>query len=227
MQAINDIIAKKLECKISIKGNSYDDIKFLLREKFSESLRKNLNEPELLDNSIEEFFKYYYYSTQGKELKASVYFVDYKENEGSFIATFTFLIITTFNSYASVRQGIDTFMKDVTLLLKGTLNNNVLIEGRVENEVDIAPLQALSQSPIKPQRDFRLVVLFSFILSIVLAVFLTYFSVNNSEKDDEKALDYKIEKKLKEEINQQKLDYLFYSKYFTDTVNHSKIRQLK
>lgn len=231
----NDIVVKKIRCSIRIE-NSNDlsniDIKNYLRRRILEFFPENRQETLLQnENSLEEFIKYYYYSTQGRELNNLVYFIDYQERAGSFIMDFSFLIITTFTSYTSTRQGIDTFINDISSVFRDALNTSRVV-GVIEKEVDILNQNNLNYShtikPIIGKNIQAIVPYVSFFISVFIALFLVYYNAVDSKSKtatDEILLDYKIQKNLNDALNRQKLDYLFYTHYINDTTNLGKLRQ--
>lgn len=235
MPNANDIVVKQLRCSIRIESSSEfsnDGIRKRLREIISGILPENTQETLFQSrNPIEEFFRYYYYSTQGRELSNSVYFLDYQEREGSFIITFSFLVITTFSSYASIRQGIDTFINDMSNLCRGVLNTPRVV-GIIEKEVDVlseSNSTHLNTMKYTFRRNIQIFIPYlSFFISIFVAIFLLYYSTldTKSKNDmDEILLDYKIQKNLNGALNEQKLDYLFYTHYNNDTTDLGKLRR--
>ena len=108
------VTIREMEFSIRIKDkdSAFTEMLGILREEltpFRKVTRHNLNST---DNATRDFIQTNIERSIAIRENTRVYFLDYKEKEGSQRISFKILIITKYIHYASLRQELDSLVKD-------------------------------------------------------------------------------------------------------------------
>jgi len=154
------------------------------------------------------------------------YLTDYSEKKGSFVVSFSILVIGAITNYASIRATIDRFAEDIERLFANSLNqiDNERYYAVTPNVQDFNNQQALSQqlrtndtnqynilhSKIRLNRIF--IGIISFVLILILVLCFSNISIrdfpNKNTQEHDKINELIIRKIVEDEIRNQRVDIL-------------------
>ena len=171
----------------------------------------------VINDCLQEHFSF------SRDIRA--YMTDYSEKKGSFVVSFSILVIGAITNYASIRATIDRFAEDIERLFANSLNqiDNERYYAVTPNVQDFNNQQAfLSQqlrtndtnqydilrSKIKLNRIF--IGIISFVLILLLVLCFSNISIrdfsNTNTKEHDKINELIIRKIVEDEIRNQKID---------------------
>jgi len=161
-----------------------------------------------------------------------VYFLNYKEKEGSLRITFTLLVVTGFINYASLRQSLDSLIKDTIAdyfeeLLERHIPVSVTVQSN-DNEVVTLSDSVNSISKAKrPKSDklTRFTALAALFISLAISGFYLYNSLRPEPKAEKLSIennyiDSLLEARINEAVKDQKFTINLYK--IADTLNAEK-----
>lgn len=151
-----------------------------------------------------------------------VYFLNYKEKEGSLRITFTLLIITNYINYASLRQALDSHIKDSIVayfedLLERHMPVSVTVQSNDNEIVTLSETETNAKRTQKPKREFltRTIAVAALVISLAFSGVYAYKSFTTKHEAENAQLkeDYinaLLEKKIIEAVKDQKFTINLY-----------------
>ena len=118
--------ATEVDFSIKIDHHEFDFWEY--REKIYHALSDKFEYRKNKENeSPLEFFVRDRLKRMAKKEQISLFLTDYKEREGSFIITFSFLAFTAFMNYGQFRESLDYLRQDFNFLFRDVFPNNTTI----------------------------------------------------------------------------------------------------
>jgi hypothetical protein len=161
-----------------------------------------------------------------------VYFLNYKEKEGSLRITFTLLIITNYINYPSLRQALDSHIKDSIVayfeeLLERHMPVSVTVQSTDHEIATLSETETNAKRPKGSKSDFftRTIALAALVISLAFAGVYAYKSFTTKHETENAQLkeDYinaLLEKKIIEAVKDQKFTINLYK--IADTAGTAK-----
>lgn len=220
--------------RIRDKETSFSELRDLLKSeltKFSENSRRIRNEA---GNPIQEFLRANIERSIIRGENTQIYFINYKEKEGSLRIEFTLLVITNNINYAPTRQALDYLVKDsIADYFEEILERHIPVNITVQaNDKEIAnfgdSIQGQKQTQ-RPRRDLltRMIAIAALVISICLGGAFAYKTINTNAQNENAKLreDYinlLLEKKIIEAVKDQKFTINLYKIADTTSTNHTQ-----
>lgn len=218
--------------RIRDKESSFSELRDLLKgelTKFSESTRRIRNEN---GNPIQEFLKANIERGIIRGDNTQIYFINYREKEGSLRIEFTLLIITNYINFAPTRQALDYLVKDsIADYFEEILERHIPVTITVQaNDKEIAnfadSVPGMKQSQ-RPKRDLltRSIAIAALVISMGLGGAFIFKMLNTNAQEENAKLkeDYinlLLEKKIIEAVKDQKFTINLYK--IADTTGSAK-----
>lgn len=227
---------REIEYSIRIrdKETSFSELRDLLKSeltKFSETSRRIRNEA---GNPIQEFLKSNIERSIIRGENTQIYFISYKEKEGSLRIEFALLVITSNINFAPTRQALDYLVKDsIVDYFEEILERHIPVNITVQvNDKEIAnfgdSIQGQKQTH-RPRRDLltRSIAIAALVISICLGGAFAYKTINTNAQNENAKLreDYinlLLEKKIIEAVKDQKFTINLYKIADTTGTNHNQ-----
>jgi len=161
-----------------------------------------------------------------------VYFLNYKEKEGSLRINFTLLVVSGFINYASLRQSIDSLIKDTIAdyfeeLLERHIPVSVTVQSNDNEVITLSDsVNSLSKSKrFNPDRLTRFTALAALFVSMVMGGLYLFNTLNNKQKVEhinikENYIDSLLEARINEAVKDQKFTINLYK--IADTLSTEK-----
>jgi hypothetical protein len=231
------VTIREIEYSIRIKDkeSSFAEMLDILREELTAFRRINRTNRPGTDSTIRDFIQTNIERSIVLRENTRVYFLNYKEKEGSLRIGFTLLIITNYINYASLRQALDSHIKDSIAgyfeeLLERHIPVNVTVQSTDNEIVTLDENDAHSKQSQRPKRDIltRILALSALVISLVIGSIFTYkaFNTNHEAENAKLKEDYinaLLEKKIIEAVKDQKFTINLYK--IADTVGTAKTSQ--
>lgn len=237
MPRINDnaaVTIRQIEYSIQIKDKdtSFLELREILRTeltKFGDITRRYRPEAE---NPIQEYLRTNIERSIIVQGNTRIYFLDYKEKEGSLKIEFTLLVISNSDSFAQIRQSLDNVVKDTIAdyfeeLLERHIPINITVQANNTEIVTIGNSITNTRKSEPARRDIftRTAAIIALVISLSLAGIYTYKLITrNSEAENarlkEDYINLLLEKKIIEAVKDQKFTIKLYK--IADTAGNAK-----
>jgi hypothetical protein len=225
---------REIEYSIRIrdKETSFLELRDLLKSeltKFSASSRRVRNEA---GNPIQEFLRSNIERSIITRDSTQIYFINYKEKEGSLRIEFTLLVITNSINFAPTRQALDYLIKDTIVdyfeeILEKHIPVNITVQANDKEIVNFADSVAGVKQSQRPRRDSltRTAAIAALVISMGIGVAFAFTILKtNPQKENaklkEEYIDLLLEKKIIEAVKDQKFTIKLYK--IADTAGSTK-----
>jgi hypothetical protein len=226
---------REIEYSIRIrdKETSFLELRDLLKSeltKFSQTSRRIRNEA---GNPIQEFLRSNIERSIITHENTQIYFINYKEKEGSLRIEFTLLVITNSINFAPTRQALDYLIKDSIVdyfeeILEKHIPVNITVQANDKEIVNFADSVAGTKHAQRPKSDLitRVFAIAAFIISLALGGAFTYKMLSTKHPDEnaklkEEYIDLLLQKKIIEAVKDQKFTVNIYKIADTAGTNHN------
>ena len=215
------VTVREMEFSIRLrdKNSSFAEMLGILREEltpFSKVARHNLTGT---GNATRDFIQTNIERTIAIRENTRIYFLDYREKEGSQRISFKILIITKYIHYASLRQELDSLVQDTIAdyfeeLIERYVPVGITVEA-IDNE--IVTLTESGREVITsrfPKHDALtwLIAIIALVISLTLSFFIFTYSRLKTEniKLKEDYIDMVLEKKIEKAVKDQEFTVKLY-----------------
>lgn len=209
--------------KETMNGDSLEEEKSFIKTKFLHRLGLYRSFHEYFNNKyssviLEEYFRNQIGEIRDKYPDAKIYFTSYSEKEGSLIFELLLTIVAATTTYPTIYQTIVSIFekfsgKDRDLKVEVDFDKNVVFWYK----------EPAKQGQLYPKYKSYIISA----ISLAIGLFFGYITAKSLLPEEPSNNKEQIRHIVKEEIEQaiknQKLDYLFFDRYFTpkDTTNQS------
>jgi hypothetical protein len=225
MPRINDnaaLTVREVEYSIQIrdKDKSHSEIRDVLRSeltRFDENVRRKRLDSE---NPIREFLRTNIERSILIRENTRIYFLGYKEKEGSLHIEFNLLVITSYINFGPIRQALDYLVKDTIAdyfeeLLERHFPVHITVQAN-DREVFTVSDTYPSERPVEaPKRDMvsRTLAIMAIAFCTLIIGFFAFRAISrnmHSENESlkEKYMNLMIEKKINEAVSNQKFNII-------------------
>jgi hypothetical protein len=195
--------------------------------RFDENIRRKRAENE---NPIREFLKTNIERSILIRENTRIYFLNYREKEGSLYIEFSLLVITSYINFGPIRQALDYLVKDTIAdyfeeLLERHFPVSITVQA-LDKEVFTVTDTYPSDRPVeKPVRDLatRTLAIIALIFSLAFCSILGFWMISRSWRAENKTLkenymNLMIEKKINDAVSNQKFNIILQAS--PDSINH-------
>jgi len=227
MPRINDnaaLTVREIEYSIQIrdKDKTFTELKEVLRAeltRFDENVRRRRLDG---DNPIRDFLKTNIERSILIRENTRIYFLDYREKEGSLFINFNLLVITSYIQFGPIRQALDYLVKDTIAgyfeeLLERHFPVNITVQALDKEIFTVSDDYPNVKPATPPQKDWfsRSLAVIALILSFGILAFFGLRSMmkhwNQGDKElEEKYMNLLIEKKISDAVKEQKFNIILY-----------------
>ncbi len=219
---------REIEYSIRIrdKDSSFPEMMGILKDELTPFRKVSRNNLPGTDNAISDFIQTNIERSISIRENTRIYFLGYKEREGSLRISFTVLLITRYIHYASLRQELDSLIKDTIAdyfeeLLERHMPVNVSVQSNDNEIVTLTDLDAGTQSSQRPRFNGLtwLMALIALLISVALSIFV-FISMDlktENAKLKEEYIDKVLDMKIQEAVKDQELTIKLYK--IADTLN--------
>lgn len=225
---------REIEYSIRIrdKGSSFTELRDLLKSeltKFSDSSRRLRNEA---GNPIQEFLRSNIERSIITHENTQIYFLNYKEKDGSLRIEFSLLVITNSINFAPTRQALDYLIKDSIVdyfeeILERHIPVSINVQANDKEIINFTDSIAGVKPSHRPRRDMltRTIAMVALSVSLVLGGAFAYKMLyTNSQTENaklkEEYIELLLEKKIIEAVKDQKFTINLYK--IADTTGSGK-----
>ena len=225
---------REIEYSIRIrdKETSFLELRDLLKSeltKFNTGSRQIRNEA---GNPIQEFLRSNIERSIITRENTQIYFINYKEKEGSLRIEFTLLVITNSINFAPTRQALDYLIKDSIVdyfeeILEKHIPVNITVQANDKEIASFADSVAGVKQFQRPKRDLftRTIAIAALVISVALGGAFSYKMLNTSTQNEnaklkEEYIELLLEKKIIEAVKDQKFTINLYK--IADTAGSTK-----
>lgn len=237
----SSLTIREIEYSIRIrdKETSFTELRDLLKSeltKFSENSRRIRHEA---GNPIQEFLRSNIERSIIKAENTQIYFINYKEKEGSLRIEFTLLVITNNINFAPTRQALDYLVKDSIAdyfeeILERHIPVNITVQANDKEIANFADSVPNAKHAQRPRHDLltRVIAIAALVISIGLGGTFAYKILctrtqNENAKLKEDYINILLEKKIIEAVKDQKFTINLYKIADTTDMNHNLTTPLK
>ena len=226
--------------QIRDRNSSFERLRELLRNELTKYGESNIQVRPESANPIQEFLRSNIERSIITHENTQIYFINYREKEGSLRIEFTLLVITSDINFPPTRQALDYLIKDTIVdyfeeILERHINVNITFEASDKEVVNFAGSVAGKKAQIaKPRRDLftRIVAIAALVIALIIGAAFMYKAINtNSQKENaklkEEYIDLLLEKKIIEAVKDQKFTIKLYKIADTTGTNHNPSAQPK
>jgi len=228
------VTIREIEFSIRIKDkdSSFTEILELLKDELT-VFRNNVRPGRKgIENPVRDFIQTNIERSIILRENTRVYFLNYKEKEGSLRINFTLLVVTDFINYASLRQSLDSLIKDtIADYFEELLERHVPVSVTVQsNDNEVVTLSDSVNSKSKPKRPkydnlTRFAALAALVISVVMVglyLFNTFYEKRKVENViiKENYIDSLLEARINEAVKDQKFTINLYK--IADTLSAEK-----
>jgi len=237
MPRINEnapVTIREIEYSIQIKDKdtSFIELREILRSeltKFGDITKRYRPESE---NPIKEYLRTNIERSIIVHGNTRIYFLDYKEKEGSLKLEFTLLVITNAANFTQIRQSLDNVVKGTIAdyfeeLLERHITVNITVQANNNEIITIGESITGVRKPGLTKLDFftRTAAIIALVLSLSLAGVYTYKMIAQNlaaenAKLKEDYINLLLEKKIIEAVKDQKFTIKLYK--IADTAGNDK-----
>lgn len=227
MPRINDnaaLTVREIEYSIQIrdKDKTFTELKEVLRAeltRFDENVRRRRLDG---DNPIRDFLKTNIERSILIRENTRIYFLDYREKEGSLFINFNLLVITSYIHFGPIRQALDYLVKDTIAdyfeeLLERHFPVNITVQALDKEIFTVSDNYPVPKPAESPQKDWftRTIAILALVVSFGILAFFGIRSIskhwNQGDKDlEEKYMNLLIEKKIDDAVENQKFNIILY-----------------
>jgi hypothetical protein len=218
--------------RIRDKETSFEELRDLLRSELTKYGERNRRIRHESANPIQEFLRSNIERSIIIRENTQIYFINYREKEGSLRVEFTLLVITSSINYAPTRQALDYLIKDTIVdyfeeILERHINVNISVEANDREIVNFAESVAGKKHTQQPRRDLitRTVAIVALLISVALGGAFAYKMLHTNTQTEnaklkEEYIDLLLEKKIIEAVKDQKFTINLYK--IADTAGMAK-----
>jgi len=225
---------REIEYSIRIrdKESSFSELRDLLRSELTKFRESNRRKRDEAGNPIQEFLQSSIERSIIARENTQIYFLNYKEKDGSLRIEFTLLVITNNSNFAATRQELEYLIKDsIVDYFEEILERHIAVSISVQaNDKEIAsfadPATGSKQSQ-RPRRDLftRTIAVLALAISLVLGGAFGYKLLYTNTQDEnaklkEEYINLLLEKKIIEAVKDQKFTINLYK--IADTTGSGK-----
>ena len=215
------VTIREMEFSIRIKDkdSAFTEMLGILREEltpFRKVARHNLNST---DNATRDFIQTNIERSIAIRENTRVYFLDYKEKEGSQRISFTVLIITKYIHFASLRQELDSLVKDIIAdyfeeLIERHVPVSITVEA-IDNEIVSLTESGAEVKSSRYPKSYALTWLITLIALVISLAFSFFIFLNSHLKTEntklkEDYIDMVLKKKIEEAVKDQEFTIKLY-----------------
>lgn len=225
---------REIEYSIRIrdKETSFTELRDLLRSELTKFSANNGRIRHEASNPIQDFLRSNIERSIIKGDSTQIYFINYREKEGSLRIVFTLLVITDNINFAPTRQALDYLVKDTIVdyfeeILERHIPVNISVQANDKEIANFADSAASMKQLQRPGRDLftRTLAIAALAISIGLGGAFTYKMLNSNTQNENAKLkeDYinlLLEKKIIEAVKDQKFTINLYK--IADTTGSTK-----
>jgi hypothetical protein len=225
MPRINEnaaLTVREVEYSIQIrdKDKSHSELRDVLRSeltRFDENVRRNRLDAE---NPIREFLRTNIERSILIRENTRIYFLGYKEKEGSLHIDFNLLVITSYINFGPIRQALDYLVKDSIAnyfeeLLERHFPVNITVQAYDKEVFTVSDTYPADKPAEPPKRDIlsRTLAIIAIVFCLCIAGFFTFRAIsryprNEDELLKEKYMNLLIEKKVNDAVSNQKFNII-------------------
>lgn len=209
--------------KEAMDGDSFGQEKSLIKTKFLRRLGFYWPFQKHFDNKyssviLEEYFRNQIGKIQDKYPDAKIYFTSYSEKEGSLIFELLLTVVAASTTYPTIYQTIVSIFEKFS-----GKDRDLKVEVNFDENVVFWYKEPAKQGQLYPKYKRYIISA----ISLAIGLFFGYITANSLLPEVPSNNEEQIKRIVKDEIEQaiknQKLDYLFFDRYFTpkDTTNQS------
>jgi len=234
MPRINDnaaLTVREVEYSIQIrdKDKSHTELRDVLRSeltRFDDNVRRKRLDAE---NPIREFLRTNIERSILIRENTRIYFLGYKEKEGSLHIEFNLLVITSYINFGPIRQALDYLVKDTIAdyfeeLLERHFPVSITVQANDKEVFTVTDTYPSEKPAEHPKRDLlsRTLAIIAITFCLVIVGFLCIRAIVRNWQSDNQSLKEKymnllIEKKINEAVSNQKFKVILYNP--ADTLN--------
>jgi hypothetical protein len=220
----SSLTIREIEYSIRIrdKESSFTELRDLLR---SELTKFSVNSGRIrheASNPIQEFLRSNIERSIIKGDSTQIYFINYREKEGSLRIIFTLLVITDNINFAPTRQALDYLVKDTIVdyfeeILERHIPVNISVQANDKEIANFADSAATMKHSQRHGRDFltRIIAIAALAIIMSLGGAFAYKMLNSNTQNENAKLkeDYinlLLEKKIIEAVKDQKFTINLY-----------------
>jgi hypothetical protein len=225
---------REIEYSIRIrdKETSFTELRDLLRSELTKFSANNGRIRHEASNPIQDFLRSNIERSIIKGDSTQIYFINYREKEGSLRIVFTLLVITDNINFAPTRQALDYLVKDTIVdyfeeILERHIPVNISVQANDKEIANFADSAVTTKQLQRPGRDLftRTLAIAALAISIGLGGAFTYKMLNSNTQNENAKLkeDYinlLLEKKIIEAVKDQKFTINLYK--IADTTGSTK-----
>lgn len=224
ISGLSAITIREIDYAIRIrdKDSSFSDIIDILKDELTAFRSNSRSDRQKNQNTIHDFIQTNIERSIVLRENTRVYFLNYREREGSLRIEFTLLIVTSYINYASLRQELDSHIKESLAgyfeeLLERHIPVNVTVQSNDTEIVTLSNAEPPKRKSFsaKPELLTRLLSIAALVISLGLAglfAFKTFYPAHQTEnsKLKEDYIDALLEKKILEAVKDQKFTINLY-----------------
>jgi hypothetical protein len=218
------LTVREIEYSIRIrdKDSSFNELRDVLKSELTKFVNGRPHHRLDADNPIQEFLRNNIDRSIIIRENTRIYFLNYREKEGSLKIEFTLLVITTYINYAQIRQALDSLVKDTIAeyfeeLLERHMPVNISVQSNDKEIVTVDESLSTQKSTVRSKRDIftRVLAIIALAISLVIASISAYnaFYGNSQAENAKLKEDYMnllLEKKIIEAVKDQKFTINLY-----------------
>lgn len=209
--------------KEAMDGDSFGQEKSLIKTKFLRRLGFYWPFLKHFDNKYSSVVLEDYFRNQISEIKdkypdAKIYFTSYSEKKGSLIFELLLTVVAATTTYPTIYQTIVSIFekfsgKDRDLKVEVNFDENIVYQYK----------EPAKQRELYPQYKRYIIS----VISLAIGLFFGYITAKSllpeEPSNNEEQIRHIVKDEIEQAIRNQKLDYLFFDRYFTpkDTTNQS------
>ncbi|MDO9257655.1 MAG: hypothetical protein Q7U54_19215 [Bacteroidales bacterium] len=226
---------REIEYSIRIrdKETSFTELRDLLRSELTKFSANSGRIRHEASNPIQEFLRSNIERSIIKGDSTQIYFINYREKEGSLRIVFTLLVITDNINFAPTRQALDYLVKDTIVdyfeeILERHIPVNISVQANDKEIANFADSATSTKHSQRPGRDFltRAFAIVALAISMGLGGAFAYKMLNSNTQNENAKLkeDYinlLLEKKIIEAVKDQKFTINLYKIADTTGSNHN------
>jgi hypothetical protein len=218
------LTVREIEYSIRIKDkdSSFAELRDILRSELTKFGNNTYRQRHDADNPILEFLRTNIERSIIIKENTRIYFLNYREKDGSLKIEFTLLVITTYINYAQIRHALDNLVKDTIAdyfeeLLERHMPVSITVQSNDHEIVTVDESVANAKKTVRPHRDLftRTVAIIAIAISLGMAAVYAFNAINGSSRAENAKLkeDYinlLLEKKIIEAVKDQKFTINLY-----------------
>jgi hypothetical protein len=226
---------REIEYSIRIrdKETSFTELRDLLRSELTKFSANSGRIRQEASNPIQEFLRSNIERSIIKGDKTQIYFINYREKEGSLRIVFTLLVITDNINFAPTRQALDYLVKDTIVdyfeeILERHIPVNISVQANDKEIANFADSASTMKHSQRPRRELltRTIAIAALCISMGLGGAFTYKMLysntqNENAKLKEDYINLLLEKKIIEAVKDQKFTINLYKIADTTGAGHN------